>query len=123
MIAKLTAEDAVDLQKMMEESARQRKGKWIDGPSRVVEFYDDGESISPRIHRVNHRLALEKMDLVEGWEEHVREFLGRHEDPDSNPEYWAWNQYHYDLNLSNFTKLRDHYRVPEEIILIFSQQD
>ncbi|KAL2551845.1 uncharacterized protein Fot_05464 [Forsythia ovata] len=59
------------------------------------------------------------MDLVEGWVEHVRELSRGHEDPDSDPKYWACNQYHSDVNLSDFTKLRYHYKVPEGIRLIF----
>ncbi|KAL2553915.1 hypothetical protein Fot_07534 [Forsythia ovata] len=43
-------------------------------PSGVVESSGDRESISPRTHRVNLGLALEEMDLVEGWVEHVREY-------------------------------------------------
>ncbi|KAL2454722.1 Uncharacterized protein Adt_47782 [Abeliophyllum distichum] len=59
------------------------------------------------------------MDLVEGWVEHVRELLEGHEDPDSDPGYWACNQYPSEFNLSDFTKLRDHYRVLDGVRLIF----
>ncbi|KAL2489047.1 hypothetical protein Fot_42339 [Forsythia ovata] len=53
------------------------------------------------------------MDLVEDWVEHVTELSRGHDDPDSDPENWACNQYHYDLSLADFTKLRDLYRVLE----------
>ncbi|KAL2538434.1 hypothetical protein Fot_19825 [Forsythia ovata] len=102
-----------------EESARQRKGKGIAGPFGVVESGDDGESISPRTHRVNLGLDPKEMDLVEGWVEHVRELSGGHEDPDSDLGRWACNQYHSKLSLADFTKLRDLYRVPEGVRLIF----
>ncbi|KAL2509721.1 hypothetical protein Fot_33368 [Forsythia ovata] len=113
MMAKLTVEEAADLQRQREESARQRKCKWMAGSSGVIESGDDGESISPRTHRVNLGLDPNEMDLVEGWIEHVRELLGEHEDPDSDPGSWACNQYHSDLSPADFTKLRDLYRVPE----------
>ncbi|KAL2508805.1 hypothetical protein Fot_32452 [Forsythia ovata] len=73
-----------------EESVRQRKGKWIAGPFGVVESGDDGESISPRTYRVNLGLDPNEMDLVEGWVEHVRELSRGHDDPDSDPDSWAW---------------------------------
>ncbi|KAL2549645.1 hypothetical protein Fot_11175 [Forsythia ovata] len=80
MMAKLMTEKAADMQKQMGESARQRKGKRIAGPSGAVESGSDGESISHRTHRVNLELTSDKMDLVEGWVEYVRELSGGHED-------------------------------------------
>ncbi|KAL2509102.1 hypothetical protein Fot_32749 [Forsythia ovata] len=97
-----------------EESVRQRKGKWIAGPSGVVESGDDGESISPKTYRVNLGLDPKEMNLVEGWVEHVRELSRGHEDPDSDPDSWACNQYHSDLSFADFTKLKDLYMVSEE---------
>ncbi|KAL2529820.1 hypothetical protein Fot_22421 [Forsythia ovata] len=113
MMVKLTAEEATDLQRQMEESVRQRICKGITGPSKVVEFGDDGESISPRTHMVNLGLDPYEMDLVESWEGHVRELSRGHKEPDSDIERWACNQYHSDLSLVDFTKLRDLYRVLE----------
>ncbi|KAL2544979.1 hypothetical protein Fot_14212 [Forsythia ovata] len=59
------------------------------------------------------------MDRVEGWVEHTRELSGGHKDPESDLEYWACNKYPSELNVSDFAKLRDQYRVPEEVRLIF----
>ncbi|KAL2497290.1 Uncharacterized protein Adt_22840 [Abeliophyllum distichum] len=59
------------------------------------------------------------MDLEEDWVEHIRELLEGHEDSDSDPEYWACNQYPSKLNLLDFTKLRDHYTVSDGVRLIF----
>ncbi|KAL2493882.1 hypothetical protein Fot_37639 [Forsythia ovata] len=118
-MAKLIAEEATDLQKQMEESARQRKGKWIAGPSGVENLVMMGSLLALESHRVNLGLESDEIDLVEGWVEHVRELAGRHEVLDFDPESWACNKYHSDLNLLDFTKLRDHYRVPEGVRLIF----
>ncbi|KAL2553652.1 hypothetical protein Fot_07271 [Forsythia ovata] len=84
-----------------------------------MESSDDGKSISRRTHRVNLGLDPKKMDLVEDWVEHVRELSGGHEDPDSHLGSWACSQYHSDLSFVDFTKLRDLYRVPEGVRLIF----
>ncbi|KAL2515686.1 hypothetical protein Fot_29657 [Forsythia ovata] len=100
-------------------SLRQRKGKGIGNPFEAVESGGGGESVSPRTHRVNLGVNSKEMFLVEGWVDHVMELLEGHEDPDSDPESWACNQYHSDLSLSNFIKLRDHYRVPEGVRLFF----
>ncbi|KAL2551948.1 hypothetical protein Fot_05567 [Forsythia ovata] len=55
MMAKLTVEEAADLQmqRQRDESTRQRKGKEVAGPSGAAEPDGDGELISPKIHRVN----------------------------------------------------------------------
>ncbi|KAL2557818.1 hypothetical protein Fot_02557 [Forsythia ovata] len=118
-MAKLTAEEAIDLQKQREESTRQQKGKWIAGPSGVENLVMMGSLLARESHRVNLGLEPDEIDLVEGWVEHVRELAGRHEVLDFDPESWACIKYHSDLNLLDFTKLRDHYRVPEGVRLIF----
>ncbi|KAL2528220.1 hypothetical protein Fot_20821 [Forsythia ovata] len=115
---KATLEETVDLQKQKEESLTQQKVKGVAGPSGVVESSSDGESISPRTHMVNLGLAPEEMDRVEGWVEHARELSGEREDPKADLEYWACNQYPSELNLSDFTKLRDHYRMPKGHVVI-----
>ncbi|KAL2483153.1 hypothetical protein Fot_44597 [Forsythia ovata] len=106
MMVKLIAEEAANLHMQREESAMQRKCKRIAGPSGVIESGDDGESITPRTHRVNLGLDPNEMDLVEGCIEHIRELSEGHEDPDSDPGSWTCNQYHSDLSLVDFTKLR-----------------
>ncbi|KAL2529159.1 uncharacterized protein Fot_21760 [Forsythia ovata] len=98
---------------------RQQKGKEVASLSEAVEFGGGRESVSPRTHRVNLGLNHKEMDLVEDWVEHVRELSGGHEDPDFVPEYWACNLYPSELNVLDFTKLRDHYRVLERVRLIF----
>ncbi|KAL2488710.1 Uncharacterized protein Fot_42002 [Forsythia ovata] len=103
----------------MEDDTRQRKGKGVAGPFGVAEPDGDGESISPRTYRVNLGLASDEMDLIEGWVEHVMELFGEHEDPDSDPDSWACNQYHSNLSLVDIAKLREPYRVPEGVRLIF----
>ncbi|KAL2501353.1 uncharacterized protein Fot_35201 [Forsythia ovata] len=62
------------------------------------------------------------MDLVMSWVKHVTELLGGHEDPHSDPRYWACNQYPSELNILDFTKRKDHYRVLEGVMLIFSNK-
>ncbi|KAL2557416.1 hypothetical protein Fot_02155 [Forsythia ovata] len=84
-----------------------------------MESSGDGKSVNPRTHRVNLGFTLEEMDMVKGWVEHVKEISRGHEDHDFNLEYWACNQYPSEPNILDFTKLRDHYRVPEEVRLIF----
>ncbi|KAL2528034.1 hypothetical protein Fot_20635 [Forsythia ovata] len=64
MMAKLTAEEIVDLQKQKEESLTQQKVKGVAGPSGVVESGGEGESISSRTHMVNLGLAPKEMDRV-----------------------------------------------------------
>ncbi|KAL2538371.1 Chlorophyll a-b binding protein [Forsythia ovata] len=77
-----------------------------------------GESISPRTQRVNLGLAPDEMDLVEGWVEYVRGLLGGHEDHEAESEDWACSEYPLDLNISDFTKLMDQYRISECVRLI-----
>ncbi|KAL2496002.1 Uncharacterized protein Fot_39759 [Forsythia ovata] len=79
---------------------------------------DGGESISPRTHWVNLGLKLVEMDLVEGRVEYVRKLSGGHEDPEVEPDDWACSEYPSDLNISDFTKLRDQYRILEYVKLI-----
>ncbi|KAL2520853.1 hypothetical protein Fot_24799 [Forsythia ovata] len=104
--------------KRKEESTRQCKGKGIVGPSRAAESSGDGESISPRTHRVNLGLTFYKMDLVEGWVEYVGELSGGHEDPEAESEDWAYSEYSSKLNIPDFTKLRDQYRILKSVRLI-----
>ncbi|KAL2521185.1 Uncharacterized protein Fot_25108 [Forsythia ovata] len=59
------------------------------------------------------------MERVEKWVEHVRGLFGGHEDPESDPIYWACNKYPSELNISDFTKLRDQDRVLNGVRLIF----
>ncbi|KAL2521235.1 Uncharacterized protein Fot_25158 [Forsythia ovata] len=59
------------------------------------------------------------MERVEKWVEHVRGLFGGHEDPESDPIYWACNKYPSELNISDFTKLRDQDRVPNGVRMIF----
>ncbi|KAL2486562.1 Uncharacterized protein Adt_31318 [Abeliophyllum distichum] len=58
------------------------------------------------------------MDLVEGWDEYVRELSGGHEDHEAESEESACREYPSELNISDFTKLRDHYRILEYVRLI-----
>ncbi|KAL2529457.1 hypothetical protein Fot_22058 [Forsythia ovata] len=122
-MAKLIEEEAGDLQRQIEESARQRKGKGIACSSGVIDYGDDGESISPRNHTVILGLDPNEMDLVEGWIEHVREFSGGHEDPKSDFGSWACNQYHSHLSPTDFTKLRDLYKVLYGVRLIIPSKN
>ncbi|KAL2471583.1 hypothetical protein Adt_39719 [Abeliophyllum distichum] len=69
---------------------------------------------------VNLGIILNEMDRVEGCVNYVRDLSGRHEDPEPNPEYWACNKYLFKLNISDFTKLREQYWVPEIMRLILS---
>ncbi|KAL2545262.1 hypothetical protein Fot_14495 [Forsythia ovata] len=59
------------------------------------------------------------IDRGKSWVEYVRELSGVHEDPESDPSYWACNKHPTKLSMSDFTKLRDKYRVPEGVRLIF----
>ncbi|KAL2558180.1 hypothetical protein Fot_02919 [Forsythia ovata] len=117
MMAKLTLEEAADLQMQKKEGSRQKKGKWVAGPSKVMN--PCGGRISPRTHRVNLGLASDEEDRVEEWVEYIRELSEGHEDPESDPSYWACSKYPTELSMSNFTKVRNKYRIPEEIRLIF----
>ncbi|KAL2521233.1 uncharacterized protein Fot_25156 [Forsythia ovata] len=59
------------------------------------------------------------MERVDKWVERVRGLFGGHEDPESDPIYWACNKYPSELNISDFTKLRDQDRVSNGVRLIF----
>ncbi|KAL2557668.1 hypothetical protein Fot_02407 [Forsythia ovata] len=118
VMAKLTVEEVADLHKQREEIARQRKGNGVAGLSGEAKLGGDGESISLRTHRVNLGLAPDEMDLVEGRVEYVREFSGGHKDPEAELEDWACSEYPSDLNIYDFTKLRDQYRILECVRLI-----
>ncbi|KAL2551661.1 hypothetical protein Fot_05568 [Forsythia ovata] len=58
------------------------------------------------------------MVMVEGWVEYVRELSGRHEDLEAEPKDWACSEYPSDLNIFDFTKLKDQYRISESVRLI-----
>ncbi|KAL2558133.1 hypothetical protein Fot_02872 [Forsythia ovata] len=87
------------------------------GPSKVMN--PCGGRISPRTHRVNIGLAPYEVDRVEKWVEYIRELSGGHEDPESDPSYWACSKYPTELSMSDFTKVMSKYRIPKEIRLIF----
>ncbi|KAL2551972.1 hypothetical protein Fot_05646 [Forsythia ovata] len=59
------------------------------------------------------------MEQVEEWVEHVRVLSRGHEDPGSNPRYWACSKYPTEMSMSDFTKVKSKYRIPDEIRLIF----
>ncbi|KAL2508812.1 hypothetical protein Fot_32459 [Forsythia ovata] len=118
-IGKPTAEKVVDLQKQREESLKRWKDKGVAGPSGRGESGGDGEFISHRTHRINLGLAPEEVDRVEKWVEYIRELSGGHENPESDPCYWACSKYPTKLSMSNFTKVMSKYKIPDEIRLIF----
>ncbi|KAL2551684.1 hypothetical protein Fot_05303 [Forsythia ovata] len=115
MIAKLTAEEATNLQKQKEEITGRQKGKRIVGPFRAAESGGNGKSVIPKTHRVNLGLTPEEIDLVEGWVEYVRELSRGNEDPDAEPEKWTCSEYPSELSISNFNKLRGQYRILESV--------
>ncbi|KAL2494756.1 Uncharacterized protein Fot_38513 [Forsythia ovata] len=59
------------------------------------------------------------MDQVDGWVDYVRDLSGGHEDPEFDLNYWTCNKYPSELNMSDFTKIRDKYRISERGRLIF----
>ncbi|KAL2528745.1 Uncharacterized protein Fot_21346 [Forsythia ovata] len=118
MTARLTAEDVADLQKQIEESMRQQKGKGVDGPSESEESGGNRESVSPRTHAVNLGLTPDEIDLVEGWVEYDRELSRGHEDPKVGLEDWACSEYPSELSIPDFTRLRDQYRILDSVRLI-----
>ncbi|KAL2479116.1 hypothetical protein Fot_48130 [Forsythia ovata] len=62
------------------------------------------------------------MEDVDGWVSCVRELSRNHNDSAQDPSYWACNKYPSKLNISNSIKIRDKYRVPKGVRLIFSNQ-
>ncbi|KAL2548012.1 uncharacterized protein Fot_09542 [Forsythia ovata] len=61
----------------------------------------------------------DEMDRVEEWVEYIRVLSKGHKDPNFDLEYWACNKYSSKLNVFDFAKLRDKYKVPEGVKLIF----
>ncbi|KAL2488702.1 hypothetical protein Fot_41994 [Forsythia ovata] len=59
------------------------------------------------------------MDRVEEWVEYVKDLSGGHEDPEPGHIYWAYNKYPTELGMSDFTKIREKYRVHERVRLIY----
>ncbi|KAL2549160.1 Uncharacterized protein Fot_10690 [Forsythia ovata] len=52
------------------------------------------------------------------WVEYVRELSRGYDDPKAKPDNWACSEYSSELNIPDFTKLRDKYRIPESVRLI-----
>ncbi|KAL2558937.1 hypothetical protein Fot_03676 [Forsythia ovata] len=111
-MANLTVEEAAGMQMQKEESLRQKKENGVVSPFGGISPREIGR-VSPRTHRVNLGLTSDEMDKVKGWVEYVRKLSRRLEDPESDPNYWACSKYPSELNISNFTKLRDQYRIPK----------
>ncbi|KAL2494393.1 uncharacterized protein Fot_38150 [Forsythia ovata] len=85
-IQKLLNEVSPIFERQKKESSRQKKGKGVARPSKVMNPGEGGR-INPRTHKMNLGLAPEKMDRVEEWVEYIRELSGGHEDQKSDPSY------------------------------------